>query len=48
MFKPTDKKVIENTRKSREWEKAHPGQNWRTNLTPDQIKKIEEERKKTG
>lgn len=45
MFQPNDPKVIENTKKRRLWEKQHPERNWKSGLSMEQIKRIEEERK---
>ncbi|MCK5027715.1 MAG: hypothetical protein KAS07_04815 [Candidatus Pacebacteria bacterium] len=42
MFRPNDSEIIENTRKRREWEKKHPNENWKTGLTPERIKELED------
>lgn len=40
MYELTSPEVIENSRKRREWEKAHPDQNWKTDLSEERIQEL--------
>ena len=43
IIQPGDPLIKENTRKSREWERTHPGRSWRTGLTPERIKELKDQ-----